>query len=367
MNGFWGADAEALRTMGAFCARRAELLDELEGRLSAVIETVEWVGEDAERFRADWSGSVRPGLQDRGLELRQQARRLAQHAEEQEAASSPDSFGGPWSNPGEFLADMARRAQGMLRDLLGGGALGGEGGPAGRFADMLREALATPEGRAALLGAFLGSLLGGLLADLVLRGLALGMLLEELLAGLGAGGGLGNLIGEEGRLGEGSGGGAGGGADGAAGGGAGAGAGAGVEGAGGSGGSWSGAGESASGGAGGGSGGGSDGGSSSGGGSGGGGAEGAGGSGGAEAGAAGTGSEAPAQGGAMGLQGLVDGPAQSAGSLPAGRLEAPGAEEHGTLFERLVAMIGEMLGGATGGDAPSPRGASAIGEGIGWG
>lgn len=353
MNGFWGADAEALRTMGAFCARRGELLDELEGRLSAVIETVEWVGEDAERFRADWSGSVRPGLQDRGLELRQQARRLAQHAEEQEAASSPDSFGGSWSNPGEFLADMARMAQGMLRDLLGDGALGGEGGPAGRFADMLREALATPEGRAALLGAFLGSLLGGLLADLVLRGLVLGMLLEELLAGLGAGGGLGNLIGEEGRLGEGPGGGAGGGADGAAGGGAGAGSGAGAEGAGGSGGS---AGSESGGGAGSESGGnsGGGGGSSSGGGSGGGGAaEGAG--------------EGAAAGGAMGVQGLVDGPAQSAGSLPAGRLEAPGAEEHGTLFERLVAMIGEKLGGASGGDAPSPRGASAIGEGIGWG
>lgn len=362
MNGFWGADAEALRTMGAVCARRAELLDELEGRLSAVIDTVEWVGEDAERFRADWSGSVRPGLQDRGLELRQQARRLAQHAEEQEAASSPDSFGGPWSSPGEFLADMARMAQGMLRDLLGGGALGGEDGPAGRFADMLREALATPEGRAALLGAFLGSLLGGLLADLVLRGLALGMLLEELLAGLGAGGGLGNLIGEEGRLGEGAGGGSAGAESGSEGAG---GSGAGSESAGGSGESSSGAGESASGGAGGESGGGSGGGSSSGGGSGGGGAEG---SGGAEAGAAETGSEAPAQGGAMGLQGLVDGPAQSAGSLPAGRLEAPGPEEPGTLFERLVAMIGEMLGGASGsGDAPSPRGASAIGEGIGWG
>ena len=342
MNGFWGADAEALRTMGAVCARRAELLDELEGRLSAVIDTVEWVGEDAERFRADWSGSVRPGLQDRGLELRQQARRLAQHAEEQEVASSPDSFGGPWSSPGEFLADMARMAQGMLPDLLGGGS-----GPAGRFADLLREALATPEGRAALLGAFLGSLLGGLLADLVLRGLALGMLLEELLAGLGAGGGLGNLIGEEGRLGEGS-------RGGEAGGGAGAesGSGTGSESAGGSDGPSSGAGESASGGAEGESGGGAE------------------GAGGAEASGGGAGEsagESVAAGGAMGLQGLVDGPAQSAGSLPAGRLEAPGAEEPGTLFERLVAMIGEMLGGGTGGGASSPRGASAIGEGIGWG
>ena len=357
MNGFWGADAEALRTMGAVCARRAELLDELEGRLSAVIDTVEWVGEDAERFRADWSGSVRPGLQDRGLELRQQARRLAQHAEEQEAASSPDSFGGPWSSPGEFLADMARMAQGMLPDLLGGGS-----GPAGRFADMLREALATPEGRAALLGAFLGSLLGGLLADLVLRGLALGMLLEELLAGLGAGGGLGNLIGEEGRLGEGS-------RGGEAGGGAGAesGSGTGSESAGGSDVPSSGAGESASGGAEGESGGGAGGGSSSGGGSGGGGAEGAGGAEASGGGAGESAGESVAAGGALGLQGLVDGPAQTAGALPAGRLDAPGAEEPGTLFERLVAMIGEMLGGASGGDAPSPRGASAIGEGIGWG
>ena len=363
MNGFWGADAEALRTMGAVCARRAELLDELEGRLSAVIDTVEWVGEDAERFRADWSGSVRPGLQDRGLELRQQARRLAQHAEEQEVASSPDSFGGPWSSPGEFLADMARMAQGMLPDLLGGGS-----GPAGRFADLLREALATPEGRAALLGAFLGSLLGGLLADLVLRGLALGMLLEELLAGLGAGGGLGNLIGEEGRLGEGSRGGEAGGGAGAESGSESAGdSGAGSESTGGSGGASSGAGESASGGAGGESGGGAGGGSSSGGGSGGGGAEGAGGAEASGGGAGESAGESVAAGGALGLQGLVDGPAQSAGSLPAGRLEAPGAEEPGTLFERLVAMIGEMLGGASGGDAPSPRGASAIGEGIGWG
>lgn len=347
MNGFWGADAEALRTMGAVCARRAELLDELEGRLSAVIDTVEWVGEDAERFRADWSGSVRPGLQDRGLELRQQARRLAQHAEEQEAASSPDSFGGPWSSPGEFLADMARMAQGMLPDLLGGGS-----GPAGRFAEMLREALATPEGRAALLGAFLGSLLGGLLADLVLRGLALGMLLEELLAGLGAGGGLGNLIGEEGRLGEGSGGEAGGGAGAESGSESAGDSGAGSESTGGSGGASSGAGESASGGAEGESGGGAE------------------GAGGAEASGGGAGEsagESVAAGGALGLQGLVDGPAQTAGALPAGRLDAPGAEEPGTLFERLVAMIGEMLGGASGGDAPSPRGASAIGDGIGWG
>ncbi len=351
MNGFWGADTEALRTMGAVCARRADVLDELEGRLSATLDGVEWTGEDAERFRADWAGIVRPGLQDRGVELRQQARRLAQHAEEQEAVSSPDSVGGPWSSPGAFLADMARAAEGALRDLLDGGA-GGAGaadGAAGRVAELLREALSTPEGRAAFLGAFLGSLLGGLLADLLQRGLALGMLLEELLAGLGAGGGagpgIGEVIGEDGRLGEAGGSGTSGGAEGGSGAGSDAGSGgsAGSEAAGGGGGAENGSGSGG-------------GGSSSGGGS---GSDGSADGGGADGGGA--------DGRSSGLQGLVDGPAQAPGTSSSGRLDLGGDEEPGTLFERLVAMIGEMLGGAPGsGGAASTRGSSAIGEGIGW-
>ncbi|QNN82761.1 hypothetical protein H3H54_02300 [Brachybacterium sp. Z12] len=91
---------------------------------------------------------------------------------------------------------MVGMAEGVLRDLLDGGP-GGQRGP---FAELLREVLSTPEGRAAFLGSFLGTLLGGLLADMITRAIGTGMALENLLTGLGLGGGLSNLIGESGQL-----------------------------------------------------------------------------------------------------------------------------------------------------------------------
>lgn len=197
MNGFWGADTEALRTMGTVCSRRAEALADLETLLTSTIDNIEWIGEDADRFRADWSGIVRPSLQDQEVALRQHARRLVQHADEQEEASAPDGpmggagGGAGWSSPGEFLRDVVGMAEGVLRDLLDGGP-GGQRGP---FAELLREVLSTPEGRAAFLGSFLGTLLGGLLADMITRAIGTGMALENLLTGLGLGGGLSNLIG----------------------------------------------------------------------------------------------------------------------------------------------------------------------------
>jgi hypothetical protein len=364
MNGFWGADVDALRTIGLLCLRRADLLDEIETTLSATIDRAEWTGEDADRFRADWSGAVRSGLQDRGIELRQHARRLAQHAEEQEIASLPDGRTGSWRGPTVLPGGMLR---GDLREVGDRGDGGSAGGLDGAVEDLLRRVLATDEGRAALLGALLGGLLqgapGGALGALLLRGLALGMALEELLGGLGFGPGLGNLIGEDGRRGDG------GAADGADGTGTGGGAGDGTEtpGGGAEASDAAGAGE-ASGGA-------SAAGGSSG--SGGSGAEGAGASEAAAAeGTAGGESAAGAESGrtsgtSTGLQGLVDGPGLSAGSQSAGRLVGEGEDAPGTLFERLLAMVAEMLDGAGGangaGDGGTVGGAAAIGDGIGAG
>jgi hypothetical protein len=353
MNGFWGADVDALRTIGLLCLRRADLLDEIETTLSATIDRAEWTGEDADRFRADWSGTVRSGLQDRGIELRQHARRLAQHAEEQEIASLPDGRTGSWRGPTVLPGGMLR---GELREAGDRGDGGSAGGLDGAVEDLLRRVLATDEGRAVLLGALLVGLLqgtpGGALGALLLRGLALGMALEELLGGLGIGPGLGNLIGEDGRRGDG------GAADGA-------------DGAGRAGGDAEtpGGGAEASGGAGAGAG---DAGASSG--SGGSGAESAGATDAAAAGGP-SGGESAARaedggtsGTSTGLQGLVDGPGLSAGSHSAGRTVGEGEEAPGTLFERLLAMLAEMLGGTGGaGDGGSVGGAAAIGDGIGAG
>lgn len=349
MNAFWGADTEALRTMGMVYSRRAEALAEIETLLTSSIDNVEWIGEDADRFRAEWSGIVRPSLQDQGFELRQRARRLAQHADEQEVASAPDgplggigggggSGGdGGWSNPGEFLRDVL----GVVEDALRG-AGGGQDGP---FAELLREVLSTPEGREAFLGAFLGSLLGGLLADMIRSALGMGLALENLLTGLGLAGGLGNLIGESGQItpgesltaepapatgeqaGESSG--AASSADGGSGGG---GSGAGDSGAGGSGGES--AGGSGAGGA---------------------GAEGGGG---AESGTDGTASQTPAGGQPVGFQGVENGPAQSAGSGSGERVVHEGDQGPRSLLERLLEMLGDALD-------PGAGSGSVIGDRIG--
>ena len=383
MNGFWGADTESLRTMGSVYARRAEMLSDLESLLASTIDNIEWTGEDAERFRADWTGAVRPGLQDQQIELRYQARRLTQHADEQETASAPDSGllrgGGGGAMPQEFLQDIAQRADDLLGDLLGGGGLGGAGrdGQAGSFAELLRELLRTPEGRDAFLGAFLGSLLGGVLVDMLTRAALLGMGLDSLLTELGAGGGLSNLIGESalgagpgeptaeqsppqgdqsgdpgassGAPGEGDPGGAAPEADGSSDGPVSGGSGSGGAGSG----SGSGSGEGAEGG----SGSGSGGGATSGGGGGAGGAGDALGATGAADGSTAGGADAPSAGSPMTLHGIESQPLTD-GSFSSGRIAA---EEDGstTLLERLLAMLEDLI-------APGDTGAAGVGEQIGF-
>lgn len=87
MTGFQGADTEALRQTGAAVAGGAERIDDLALRLSALIDAVTWTGLDADSFRADWGGRVRPGLLERGARLRADGRTLDGHADEQDQAS----------------------------------------------------------------------------------------------------------------------------------------------------------------------------------------------------------------------------------------------------------------------------------------
>lgn len=352
MNGFLGADTEALRTIGSVYSRRAEALSDLESLLASTIDNVEWIGEDAERFHADWTGIVRPGLQDQEFELRHHARRLTQHADEQDAASAPDGplfGGGGWSSPGEFLRDLAQRADDLLDDLLGR-----QDGP---LADLLRDLFSTPEGRAAFLGAFLGTLLGGMLADMIAKAALLGIALENLLTGLGAAGGLSNLIGESTQAGTsealaaqpaqptgGQGGEAG--ADGGdaaggdtaggdAGGGSGGGAGGSSDGSGSGGGAGSGGGSAGGGG---------------------GAAEGAGAAG-AESSADAGAADAPVAGRPLGLQGEY-GPAQSGGSHLSGRIVASDDQGPTSLLERLMEMFADVM-------APGDGSGAAVGNDIG--
>lgn len=105
MAGFYGADTEQLRSFGDLLDGRSGRLSDLASQLTSQVSSVEWVGSDADDFRADFSGRV-IGLFDAadGL-LRQRRSELGEHAEQQDEASSP-SDGGVLDEIGDFLGGV---------------------------------------------------------------------------------------------------------------------------------------------------------------------------------------------------------------------------------------------------------------------
>ena len=94
MTGFYGADTDQLRQHGTATRQGAEALIELTERVSAVIDAAAWVGTDADAFRAEWNGTLKPGLHTQAETLRGKGDQLDQHAEEQDQASAGDGGGG---------------------------------------------------------------------------------------------------------------------------------------------------------------------------------------------------------------------------------------------------------------------------------
>src|SRR5690625_6604630 len=196
MNAYFGADTELCMTDISSIDSIADLLSEIESQILAVIDGTEWIGEDAEAFRADWAGRVRPVLQDGSVDLRHSARRLLQHAEEQDRASSPESSvvsggGGAVVGSGPSHGGGPGNGHGTGGGVSGAGADAGGGsgegdgngsqGPlarVGQLADKALHALAgdrstpcqqrrghlmdSPAGRAGQIAGMAGEMLGGL-------------------------------------------------------------------------------------------------------------------------------------------------------------------------------------------------------------
>lgn len=111
MNGFLGADTEALRAHSRRVAQQAQALLEIRDSLEPlVMNEAIWQGADADDFRRSWSSGASSLFRLRAEELSRSGADLESHAEEQDTASSPSDAGG-----GDGL----------------GKALGGEGGPLG--------------------------------------------------------------------------------------------------------------------------------------------------------------------------------------------------------------------------------------------
>lgn len=106
MSGFYGADTEQLRGFGDLLGTTSGRLSELASQLAGQVNSVEWVGSDADAFRSDFSGRVN-GLFDAAEGLMDRYRTdVGGHAEEQDEASDPSDGGGLLEGIGKGLGSF---------------------------------------------------------------------------------------------------------------------------------------------------------------------------------------------------------------------------------------------------------------------
>lgn len=114
MAGFQGADTDQLRDHGTSCRTGASRISEVLDRAGAAIDGVEWVGPDADAFREEWYGTIRPGAQDSLERLRTLSDALAKQADDQDDTSLTD--GGSWI--GDLIDRFTRGDGGIGGPLL---------------------------------------------------------------------------------------------------------------------------------------------------------------------------------------------------------------------------------------------------------
>lgn len=91
--GVVGADVPALRNFVLGLNKRSKEITETTARLTALVESIPWVGPDRERFIAEWNGTHRPGLLGLIADLGDAARSATVAADAQEAASADRGSG----------------------------------------------------------------------------------------------------------------------------------------------------------------------------------------------------------------------------------------------------------------------------------
>ncbi|APX33005.1 hypothetical protein BH708_10135 [Brachybacterium sp. P6-10-X1] len=142
MAGFYGADTEQLRGFGDLLDARSGRLSDLASQLASQVNSVEWVGSDADDFRADFSGRV-SGLFDAadGL-MRQRRSEVGEHAEQQDEASSPgdggflDAIGDAFGDAVDGVVDAATSIGTGIFDALTSTEMGSLSGLIGTGLDI---------------------------------------------------------------------------------------------------------------------------------------------------------------------------------------------------------------------------------------
>ncbi len=174
MSGFFGADTEALRAYAGRVHTGSGRLTELRESLSAQITSLQWVGPDADAFRADFSGRLSGLFAQARHDLERRRADLETHAEEQDAASGvggEGAGGGPGSGDRSFddlladlLANPVNAVAETISEVVGAGGAAWRAFKQGRSLFALRAAMDTLGDAAASAQTFIRS---GMIDDAV--------------------------------------------------------------------------------------------------------------------------------------------------------------------------------------------------------
>ncbi|WP_300078544.1 hypothetical protein [Propioniciclava sp.] len=86
MSGMVGRDIAGVRHLSRLMLTKADEIDDAARQITAQLNSVKWVGNDAQRFRNDWNGRHTATLRYVCDELRTAGKQEAKDADEQEKA-----------------------------------------------------------------------------------------------------------------------------------------------------------------------------------------------------------------------------------------------------------------------------------------
>jgi uncharacterized protein YukE len=100
--GFYGADIEQLRSLSKQMGQAGSQLQNQELQVNSLISSVAWKGTDGERFRREWTSTLRPMLHRTSRSLDDVSKMLRTQADEQHKASTQGGQhgGGPGGSGG---------------------------------------------------------------------------------------------------------------------------------------------------------------------------------------------------------------------------------------------------------------------------
>ena len=88
MSGMVGMDIAGVRQLSKLMLTKADEIDNAAKQITKQLNSVKWVGNDAQRFRNDWNGRHTAALRNVCDALRTAGKQVAKDADEQEKASA---------------------------------------------------------------------------------------------------------------------------------------------------------------------------------------------------------------------------------------------------------------------------------------